>query len=434
MLLTHARLLDDWRRPGPIVTSSLRIDQGAISEIGPVLKPRPGEEVRDLAGALVAPAFVCGHTHLYSVLSRGMPSTDPVPPANFREILEKVWWKLDRCLDEASLRASARIGMIEALRAGTAGLIDHHASPGFVDGSLDVIAEQAEKLGVRTLLCYETSDRDGPEIRTEGLAENRRFALRNGSSPWTAGLIGAHASFTLDDASLDACAQVADECRTGVHVHVAEGGTDRAESLQRYRATPLQRYASRGLLGPRAIFAHCVDLDDAERELLNRHEVRVAHNPSSNLNNRVGFSPAWAWTQHAMLGTDGIGADMYREAKMAWFRGVEAHAGCSPGAILAMLGASAQTLYGHLGVAGGRIAVGQAADLQILRYRAPAPLTADNLGGHFIFGMSAANVESVVTGGRFVLDRGVVVDIDEEAEYATAREAATALWARMAAL
>ncbi len=180
MLLINARVIDSWTQPSDVVQTRLRLQGGVIAEVGSDLVATADEETFDCAGAVVAPGFTCGHTHLYSVLSRGMPATDPVPPANFREILEKVWWKLDRALDEESLRASARLGIIEAIRAGTTGLIDHHASPYYVDGSLDLIAEQCEEIGIRGLLCYETSERDGAEIRDAGLAENRRFAKRNG--------------------------------------------------------------------------------------------------------------------------------------------------------------------------------------------------------------------------------------------------------------
>ena len=196
----------------------------------------------------------------------------------------------------------------------------------------------------------------------------------------------------------------------------------------------VEPFARRGLLGARSIFGHCVDLDGAELEELLASGTRLAHNPSSNLNNRVGFSPLWAHSDRAVLGTDGIGADMYREAKMAWFRGVEADPNCSPGAILAMLGNGAQTLGEHLGVGLGEVVPGMAADLQVLRYHAPSPLTADNLGGHFLFAMSAAHVETTIVAGKVRWHRGEVPGVDLVREYAVAREQAAALWRRMLAL
>ena len=433
MLLRNAIVVDSWTSPGPIGRGDVRIEGSSIAERGESLLARDGERVVDLDGAILAPGFVCGHTHLYSVLSRGMPATSDAPPRDFHEILQKVWWRLDVALDEPSVRASARIGAIEALKCGTTGLIDHHASPFFVDGSLDVIAQACRDIGIRALLCYETSDRDGEVIAAVGIAENARFCAENGRDDIVAGVIGAHASFTCSDHTLDRLGTAAQDAGTGLHVHVAEGGTDRTLTRQRYGAELIARYQQRGFLHGKSIFAHCVDLTEAERAALQHAGVKLAHNPSSNLNNRVGFAPLWAENPAVMLGTDGIGADMYREAKSAWFRGMEADASCSPGAILGMIANAATTLYDHLGVAGGRIEAGQAADLQVLRYRTPTDLHADNLGGHFLFGMSAAAVESVIVAGKIVVDRGVLVGVDLEREYAVAREQASGLWQRMLA-
>lgn len=437
MLLRNGWLVDSWCGPSVVARADVRVQDGKIAAIGPDLVAETGEHSRDLDGGVIAPGFVCGHTHLYSVLSRGMPATDPVPPSNFLEILQKVWWKLDRALDQASIRASARIGVLEALKCGTTGLLDHHASPLHVDGSLDIIAQACEDLGIRALLCYETSDRDGVAIRDAGVAENTRFARRNGNSPLVRGMIGAHASFTCSDDTLDRLAQACSDTDTGLHIHVAEGTTDRAMTRSEHGSELLGRLRSRGLNGAASIFGHCIDLTDDEINQLIDSGTRVAHNPSSNLNNRVGFRAPWlAAPNTTLLGTDGIGADMYAEAKMAFFRGAEAHAACSPGAILRMLHNNTVRLAdAHSDAdtsAAGRIAVGSAADLQILRYNLPTPLTADNLGGHFLFGMSAADVQTTVVAGRIVFDRDEYPGVDTEREYAIAREQAVALWQRMA--
>jgi len=432
MLLRNGLLVDSWTAPSHVAVADLRLEGGRITAIGGPLAPLPAEETLDADGAVIAPGFVCGHTHLYSVLSRGMPATDPVPPANFLQILQKVWWKLDKELDRASVLASARIGVLEALRCGTTGLIDHHASPAFVDGSLDVIGQACEELGIRALLCYETSDRDGPEVRDAGIAENVRFARKNGASALVGGMIGGHASFTCSDATLDRLAQACADTTTGLHIHVAEGDHDRAATRADHGGELLDRYERRGLVNDRAIFGHCVDLNDDEVARLDAAGVRVAHNPSSNMNNRVGVRPAWAASPTTtLLGTDGIGADMYREAKTAFFRGTEADASCSPGAILGMLANNAARLSPREDQP-AVLRVGALADIQLLDYPTPTALNADNLGGHFLFGMSAANVRATIVGGRLVYDRGAFPEVDVQREYAIAREQAAALWRRMA--
>lgn len=436
MLLRGATLVTRWSAPAPLRVADVRISDGVITAIEANLTAEPNEPTIDLSGGVLAPGFVCGHTHLYSALARGMPSVDPEPPNGFLEILEKVWWKLDRALDEESTRASARVGALDALRCGTVGLIDHHAAPNNVAGSLDTIADTLRDIGCRALLCYETSDRDGPEIRDAGLAENARFVQRcsldANNDGWSAGMLGAHASFTLSDETLDGLAALSEQYGVGLHVHVAEGTDDRRETKTRYGADLLRRFAQRGLLKPGTIFAHCVDLTEEELAQVHAAGCHFAHNPSSNLNNRVGFSPLWQHSDRVMLGTDGIGADMYGEAKMAWFRGTEATGALSPARVLAMIDASADRLYDALGVQGGELKVGAVADLQWLAYDSPTPLSAETVAGHVLFGMGVQFVRHVWVGGRWVLRHGEFAELDEAAERANARQQAVALWERRA--
>jgi len=239
------------------------------------------------------PGLVCAHTHLYSALARGMPAP-PRAPRTFPEILELVWWRVDRALDLEMLRAAALLGALEALEAGTTAVIDHHSSPNAVEGSLDVIAAACAEVGVRAVCCYEVTDRNGADGAKAGLAENERF-LRSGGR----GLVGAHAAFTLSDDTLDAVCGLAADLGVGVHVHVAEDPVDAAAGA---------RWADRA--DDRWILAHAVHL---EREL----PGTVVHNPRSNLNNAVGYGRPARFDRVA-LGTDGIGADMLEEFRLAF--------------------------------------------------------------------------------------------------------------------
>jgi len=239
------------------------------------------------------PGLVCAHTHLYSALARGMPAP-PRTPRTFPEILELVWWRVDRALDLEMLRWGARLGALEALEAGTTAIIDHHSSPGAPEGSLDVIADACAEVGVRVVCCYEVTDRNGADAAKAGLAENERF-LRGGGR----GLVGAHAAFTLSDETLDAVCGLASDLGVGVHVHVAEDPVDSAAAA---------RLATRA--DDRWILAHAVHL---EAEL----PGTVVHNPRSNLNNAVGYGRPVRFPRVA-LGTDGIGADMLEEFRLAF--------------------------------------------------------------------------------------------------------------------
>ncbi|MDA8266669.1 MAG: amidohydrolase family protein [Actinomycetota bacterium] len=242
------------------------------------------------------PGLVCAHHHLYSTLARGMPAP-PRVPHDFASILELVWWRLDRALDLEMIRWSAMLGALEALERGTTAIVDHHASPNAIEGSLDVIAEACQAVGVRSSCCYEVTDRNGATGMRAGLAENERF-LKSGGK----GFVGAHACFTLSEASLEAVAGLASDLGAGVHIHVCEGNLDdgagaRLESLAR----------------DNWLLAHCVHLDRPLRGT-------IAHNPRSNMNNAVGYARPARWHNTVALGSDGIGADMLEEFRIAYAR------------------------------------------------------------------------------------------------------------------
>jgi cytosine/adenosine deaminase-related metal-dependent hydrolase len=246
--------------------------------------------------AAMTPGLVCGHHHLYSALARGMPAP-PKQPRNFREILEQVWWRLDVALDLEMIYWSAMLGAVEALQSGTTAIIDHHESPNAIEGSLSVIAAACSAVGVRANLSYGVTDRHGLDGARRGLAENERY-LRAGGR----GMVGVHASFTCSDDTLDQAAGLASDLGVGVHIHVAEGIDDVMAG---------QRLEARA--APDWLLVHCVHLD---RPL----PGTMAHNPRSNMNNGVGYARPTRWTNPVILGTDGIGADMLEEVRLAYVR------------------------------------------------------------------------------------------------------------------
>lgn len=241
----------------------------------------------------VTPGLVCSHHHLYSSLARGMPAP-PVQPRSFRQILEQVWWRLDRALDAETLHWSAMLGAAEALMCGTTGIVDHHESPEFIEGSLDVIAAACDTVGVRVDCAYGVTERHGIEAGRRGLVENERY-IRSGGR----GMIGVHAAFTCSDELLESAAGLAADLGVGVHIHVAEGVDDRDAGRR------LEHLAQDDWL-----LVHCVHLDRPLRG-------RVAHNPRSNMNNAVGYARPLELANRVVLGTDGIGADMLEEVRLA---------------------------------------------------------------------------------------------------------------------
>lgn len=415
VLLRGARLAE--LDPVRVQLGDLRLVDGFVAERGVGLEPGDAEVV-DCDGDLVMPGLVNAHTHLYSALSLGLPC-----PAveGFEEALDRIWWPLDRALTTAHLAPSARAGLLTALRCGCTTVLDHHASPSAIEGSLAALAEGYREVGVRGALCYETTDRNGPGEGERGIAENRAGVAR-----WTGGhlraLIGLHASFTLEDATLAGLADVPGP----IHVHVAEGEGDVADARRRGARGVLQRLDAFGLLRPGSILAHGVHLGPDEVDLAEERGCWLLHNPTSNRNNRVGYARPGRFHRSG-LGTDGIGSDMLGAFQEAFFSGREHRHEVD---LLALLNGSQRLASELLGVPLGRLEVGYAADLVRLRDLSPTPLNADNLVGHLLFGLGARQVRDVWVAGERRLADGRVVGLDEQAVAADCREAAADLWER----
>jgi len=428
-LLLHGGRVVTSLHPSTMAEADILISDGRVAAAGDGIDA-PGASRIDCGGCLVLPGNVCAHTHVYSALARGMPFALE-PPTNFVEILQRMWWRLDRALDEESVRASALVGGMEALLAGTTTLVDHHASPNAIDGSLDVIADAFGSLGLRSVLCYEVTDRDGPERSVVGVQENRRFLART-PAPLARGMVGAHASFTLSEETLAACVDVGREAGAGIHVHAAEDTADERDAEARFGRRVVRRLADAGALDERTLLAHCVHLDQGERELVRGSGAAVAHNARSNMNNGVGRTPLADLGPRVALGTDGIGADMFEESRAGFFRFREDTLAAPfdwPLAHLAQGARLAGELFGEPSL--GDIMPGAPADLVVLDYTAPAPLTGDNLPGHWVFGMSSRAVRDVVVAGEAVVRDRRLTTLDQDELATKAAVDARRLWERM---
>jgi putative selenium metabolism protein SsnA len=426
MLIKNATLLS--LADSTVERADLRIESGAITAKAKKLKPTTGEKTLDLSGRYVMPGMVCGHTHLYSALARGMPAPRKTP-RNFYEILKYVWWTLDRALDDEAVYYSTLVGALDAVRCGTTTLIDHHASPNFIRGSLGIMGEAFTKVGLRGVLCYEVTDRNGMHGAKLGLEENETWVAKN-RGPMLGGLIGAHASFTLSNESLWACAELAEALKSGVHIHVAEDPCDQADCTKKYGMPLIDRLAEAGVLGSKTILGHGTHLDKVSLDLARREGCWFAHNPRSNMNNGVGYSPVHQMGKRVALGTDGIGADMFEEVKFAWFKARDAQNGLGIGDVVGFL-AGAQSLASTLlNSQLGTLDVGSAADLAVLDYPTPTPITPQNLYGHLLYGMSSQFVTDVMVNGRWVLKNRHIVGVDEEKIRAEAQRVARKVWQR----
>ena len=285
-------------------TTTIKVEEGpsggmALDAHAPVECP-PEDTVLDCTGRLVTPSFGCGHHHIYSALARGMPPA-PKAPANFLEVLEYVWWRMDKKLDHDMIEASALVTGLYCAKNGVTFVIDHHASPFHLDGSLETIAKALDRVGLGHLLCYEISCRDGEEIKEKGLDETDAF-LSSGRK----GHVGLHASFTVDDDLLGRAVDLARKHKTGVHIHVAEGIEDQEHCARTYGKSVVRRLSDAGVLDlPLSILGHCVHLDAEERDIIRTSPCWVVQNTESNLNNNVGLG-RYNDFPRVMLGTEQV--------------------------------------------------------------------------------------------------------------------------------
>jgi cytosine/adenosine deaminase-related metal-dependent hydrolase len=423
LYLKNAMLLD-WQSL-EIKGTHLAVAKGSQNGIS-FLKAIPPEDtmatedrVIDCAGKLVTKSFGCGHHHIYSTLARGMPAPRKIP-TNFTEVLEYVWWHIDKRLDLEMIEASALASAIYCAKNGVTFVIDHHASPMAIKDSLSTIAKAFDRVGIAHMLCYEISDRDGQGPREEGLAETEAF-LAQGHQ----GHVGLHASFTVGDELLQEAIALAKKHDTGLHIHVAEDRADQEDALTKYGKRVVERLADAGALElNKSILCHCIHLSDHEKELMRRSGIWVAQNVESNQNNNVGLTGYASITDNVMLGTDGMHCDMLRSAKAAFLAG-QATEGIGFDETYRRF----RNVHRYAQAFGFR---GEGENnLVILDYDTPTEVTSDNFLGHFVYGLDARHVETVICDGKVIVKDGKVIQVDEDEVLTYAREMGEKLWDKM---
>ena len=415
-----------------VVTDGEKV--AAVGDSGELKRRYPEAKSVDCSGKIILPGFICTHHHFYSTMARGM-SIPGEPAENFVEILERLWWKVDRALDEEDIALSAQIPLIECIRNGTTTIIDHHASPSLRDGSLDMIEDAVREAGLRASLCYEVSDRN---VAGGGVAENERFIKKIGKGDGQiAAMMGMHASFTMTDATIEQCVGIARDAGVGCHIHVAEDAADRADSLEKYNMPTVSRLQKLGVTGEKSIFVHCVHIDEEEMDILAATRTSVVHNPESNMNNAVGVTPLLKLLGKGVLvglGTDGMNSDMLAQMRCAYLL----HRLANHDPRVAFLEAPQLLLQNNAAIAKrqfglqlGMIAEGLAADLAILDYQPPTPLSEANFLGHLIFGLVDATVDTAVCKGKILMQGKRILSLDEERLAARSREIAPQMWKRL---
>ena len=395
------------------------------------------DRVIDASNKVVLPGFINAHMHFYSTMVRGLGKIEPA--VDFVDVLKKLWWKLDKQLILDDCYYSAFIPLIDAVKKGTTTLIDHHASPFAVTGSLEKIASAVKKVGLRASLCYEVSDRDGNDIAMEGIRENINFIERCNAEndDYLKALFGLHASFTLSEDTLKKAVDAAKNLNTGFHIHVAEANSDQEHSIKHFGMRIVERLNKAGVLGPKTIAAHCVHVDKNERSLLKSTDTSVVHNPQSNINNAVGVADIIAMQREGIrvgLGTDAMTVNMLEELRQALWIHHLAQNNPSVGfmeAMNALLVHNAQITQQYWDIGIGELKGGHAADIILMEYYPPTPFNENTFLGHLGFGLSQACVDTTIVGGRVLMEnRKLDIGLDEADAARESSKLAARLWER----
>jgi len=440
LLITNGTVVS-WK-PGAelIENGAVACAEGKIVEIGRAadLEARyPAAERLDARGQLIMPGNICAHTHFYGAFARGMAIPGPAPK-DFPEILERLWWPLDQALDMEGVRTSALVCLIDAIKHGTTTLIDHHASPNALAGSLDTIADAVEEAGLRAVLCYEVTDRYGPESARASIEENVRFLKAAPSRANIAATFGLHASLTVSDETLAACVDAVKGLGTGFHVHVAEHEADEYDSLNKSGLRVVDRLSKAGILGERTIVAHAVHVDPREMDILRDSRTWVSHQPRSNMNNAVGAADIDGMLRLGIglcLGNDGFSNNMWEDWKAAYLLHKVWHHDPrrANGMSIAQM-----AIHHNAALAGiffpetppGLLSAGSAADVILVAYHPTTPMTMGNLPWHILFGFEASMITATVCAGRVLMRDRQLLTLDEAAITARSRELARLTWGR----
>lgn len=440
LLIGNSRLITrDDTRPY-IENGCVVIQDNLILEVGitsSMQQKYPDAQFINARNRVVMPGLINTHMHLYSTFARGLALKDD-SPRGFMEILERLWWRLDKVLTLDDVYYSAMVPLIESIKCGTTTIFDHHASPGAVKESLFRIAQATGDMGVRSCLSYEVSDRDGGEVTKQGIEENKKFIsyCNQSKDSMIKGMFGLHASFTLSDQTLNECKEAVAGLDAGFHIHTAEALADVIHCQNNYGKRVIERLHEFGILGKKTIAAHCVHVNEQEMNLLQESKTNVVHNPESNMGNAVGCAPVIEMLQRGIsvgLGTDGYTCDMFESLKVANIlhkhqqQNPSVGWGEAPDMLFEQNRAIAAVHFEH---PLGKITPGAYADVIIVDYNPPTPIDANNINSHILFGMSGRSVDTTIINGRILMEEGKMVGIDEERIMAKARELALKVWQR----
>lgn len=418
------RLLNGWlcqikNKSIKPIFADIEIKDGKITDIVKknfsgkyFIKEKTNEEI-NLNGRVVTIPNVNYHDHIYSRLAKGLNISGDL--SNFPNILKNLWWKLDYLLDVDMIRSSATFAAFESIKHGVTYIIDHHSSPNAAKGSLEVISNELMKFGIRNVLCFETTDRNGKELTKKGIEENINF-FENSINDNVKSLFGLHASFTLDDDTLSTVSRYVNDNNLGTHTHLCEDVSDNDLSMKKYGASAIDRLLKYDLVNDYSIVAHGIHLSEADFNKLKSTGASLVLNLDSNMNNSVGLQNFKNFPSDLsiLLGTDGMHANIARSIKELFL--LTRHFGFSFEESFNLI---IKIYFDQIDFIKKyfpdfpSLKIGDRADLVVWDYIPPTPLNSDNFWGHFIYGIVESNINNVISSGKLQYTDNKIININE---------------------
>ncbi|ACD53203.1 chlorohydrolase [Clostridium botulinum] len=438
LLIGNGRVITQDSKNSYIEDGCIAVKNNIILEVGNTdeLKTKYKDyEFIDAEKKVIMPGLINTHHHIYSAFARGLTLNNP-PAKSLVDILENVWWKIDKKLTLEDVKYSAYTTLIECVKEGVTTVFDHHASPMSANRSLFTIADAATHLGIRGVYAYEVSDRDGEKILNEGIEENVNFikASNERDDDMVKGMFGMHASFTLSDDSLKKCVDSLEGLNVGYHIHAAEGIDDLNHCLKNNSKRVIERLNDFGILGEKTICAHCIHINKREIDILKETNTNVVNNPESNMGNAVGCAPVMEMMKNEVvvgLGTDGYTSDMFESMKVENI----IHKHNLNNSNVGFIETNKMLFENNRNIAAkyfkkplGILKEGAYADLIIVDYNPLTPMNAANLNGHIMFGMSGRSVDTTIINGKIIMKNRKIMTVDEDNIFKKSRKISEEFW------
>ncbi len=419
----------------PLENWGVRISGQIIADVASnaELKGRyPDEETWEAPGQVLAPGFVDAHTHLYGLLAHGIPLAKA--PSGFMPFLEDFWWPLvENRLDKEMILAATDYNCAAMIRSGITSFYDCEEAPNALPGILNAQAEVLRSRGLRGIMSFEATQRLSPHNGQLGLQENAEFVDTTGQqNGLLSGLMCYHTTFTCDAPFIRQAYEMAGERGVLVHAHCSEGAYEPRYALEKYGKRPVEYYEALGVLGEHSLLSQCVQVDEAEIELLARRKARMTHMPLSNCEVGGGIAPVPALIAAGVtvgLGSDGYITDFFEVMRGAF---LIHKANLQDPTVMPA------ALVWHLATEGGaqaiglekvgRLSLGWQADLQLFNANLPTPLKEHNLYDQTLLYCHQRDVTGTLVAGKTLMRDGIVLGVDEPVLRERTRRAAERLW------